>query len=103
GGGVRHVINLFDGDIPVDDLVAAEQRAATARGATYRIATDEPRGYGPWRDLLRNQYDDPQARNTASLAVARPGRDETPAPGGAGRKGGPDIDVEKREKELERK
>lgn len=83
GGGVRHVINLFDGDIPVDDLVAAEKRAATARGATYRIATDEPGAYGPWRDLLRKHYDDPAARSAASLSVARLVRDEILAPGGA--------------------
>jgi hypothetical protein len=81
-GGVRHVVNLFDGEIPVADLVAAESRAAAAAGASYRTASDDPAAYGPWRDLLRRRPDDPEARRSASRAVARLIRDELLAPGG---------------------
>lgn len=83
-GRVRHVVNLFDGDIPVRDLVAAEARAAAAAGATYHTASDEGQGgYGPWRDTLRKRYDDPAARAQASAAVARLIREQILAPGGA--------------------
>jgi hypothetical protein len=70
-GGVRHVVNLFDGDIPVADLVADERRAAERAGATYSVADDSAGGYGPWRETLRKHYDDPEQRRVASLAVAR--------------------------------
>jgi hypothetical protein len=81
GGGVRHVINLFDGDIPVADLVAAEERAAAAAGASYVSVSDE--GYGPWRDQLRKSYDDPAVRAQATAAVARLIREQILRPGGA--------------------
>src|SRR5206468_3796342 len=73
-GGVRHVVNLFDGDIPAADLVAAESAAAQRTGATYRTATDDAAGgtgYGPWRDQLRRHYDDPTVRAEAMRSLAR--------------------------------
>ncbi|MCS6915608.1 MAG: hypothetical protein RMK29_00130 [Myxococcales bacterium] len=82
-GGVRHVVNLFDGDIPAADLVAAEARAAAAAGASYTTASDDSAGYGPWRELLRNHYDDPERRLQASRSVARLIREQILAPGGA--------------------
>jgi hypothetical protein len=82
GIGVRHVVNLFDGEIPVADLVAAEARAAQAAGATYHTASDDPAAYGPWRDLLRTHADDPASFERASRGVARLIREEILAPGG---------------------
>ena len=79
-GHVRHVINLFDGDIPVADLVAAEERAATAAGASYHSVTDE--GYGPWRDDLRKHGDDPEVQRRAAAEVARLIREQILLPGG---------------------
>lgn len=82
-GGVRHVVNIFDGEIPVKDLVEAEARAAAAAGASYHTATDEAQGgYGPWRDALRKRYDDPSERAKASAAVARLIREQILLPGG---------------------
>ena len=87
-GGVRHVVNLFDGKIPVADLVAAEQRAATAAGASYVTATDdEGVGYGRWRDALKEHYDDPARRAEAFAAIARLIREQILAPGGAAPRG----------------
>lgn len=90
-GGVRHVVNLFDGDIPAADLVDAEARAAAAHGASYHTATDAAdaggkpgsAGYGPWRDQLRKQYDDPAVRAAASAQVARLVREQILLPDGA--------------------
>ncbi len=83
-GLVRHVVNLFDGKIPVADLVAAEGRAAKAAGATYVTATDEEgTGYGRWRDTLKEHYDDPAQRAAAFSGIARLIREQILAPGGA--------------------
>ncbi len=83
-GGVRHVVNLFDGEIPARDLLAAESRAAAGAGASYSTATDDPAtGYGPWRDQLRSQYDDAEQRRQASRAVARLIREQILLPRGA--------------------
>lgn len=83
-GGVKHVVNLFDGDIPAADLVLAESQAAAACGATYHTATDEGSGgYGPWRDTLRKHYDDPARRAEAMQSVARLIKEQILLPGGA--------------------
>ena len=84
-GGVRHVVNLFDGEIPAADLVAAESRAAARKNASYHTATDDVAGggYGPWRDQLRKHYDDPAARSEAMRAVARLVREQILHPDGA--------------------
>jgi hypothetical protein len=84
-GGVRHVVNLFDGAMPVTDLVAAEGKAAAAHGASYRTATDE--GYGPWRDILRKHMDDPEKRKAAMDGMARLIREQILNPEGAHPKG----------------
>ncbi|MSP63953.1 MAG: hypothetical protein EXR72_27155 [Myxococcales bacterium] len=82
-GGVRHVVNLFDGEIPARDLVDGEGRAAARAGATYRTAGDGPEAYGPWRDLLRKSDGDPAKRREATGAVARLIREQILLPGGA--------------------
>lgn len=83
-GGVRHVVNLFDGKIPVADLTDAERTTAQAHGATYVYATDDAgTGYGRWRDALKERYDDPAARNEAFRAMARLVREQILMPGGA--------------------
>ena len=89
-GHVEHVVNLFDGKIPVADLTEAEQRAAAAAGASYVYATDEAgTGYGRWRDALKDYYQDPAApgdvarRDEAFRSMARLVREQILAPGGA--------------------
>lgn len=83
-GDVHHVVNLFDGKIPVADLLAAEGRAAAAAGASYVTATDDQgTGYGRWRDALKEHYDDPAERDLAFRSMARLIREQILAPGGA--------------------
>ena len=84
-GDVHHVVNLFDGKIPVADLIAAEGRAAAAAGASYVTATDDVDGggYGRWRDTLKEHYDDPAQRDAAFHAMARLIREQILLPGGA--------------------
>ncbi len=87
-GDVRHVVNLFDGKIPVADLVAAEARAAAAAGASYVTATDEEGGgYGRWREALKEHYDDPVRRGEAFHAIARLIQEQILAPAGASPRG----------------
>lgn len=87
-GGVRHVVNLFDGDIPARDLVEGEAQAARAAGASYSTAADEGAGgYGPWRELLRSHYDDEARRRQATEAVARLIKEQVLRPGGGEHKG----------------
>lgn len=87
GAGVRHVVNLFDGEIPAQDLSAKEGQAAARHGATYHTASDDPGAYGPWRDLLRKKTDDPQAAQAAAQkaehSVARLIREQVLLPEGA--------------------
>ncbi|MDY0062711.1 MAG: hypothetical protein RBU45_23075 [Myxococcota bacterium] len=80
-GGVRHVVNLFDGDIPAADLVAAERTAAAAAGASY-FAAEDGGAYGTWRDLLKRHPEPGEPRTRATLAVARLIREQLLAPGG---------------------
>ena len=51
-GHVRHVVNLYDGDMLVSDLVAGERQAAAEAGASY-VRTAEL-GYGQWRYAVRD-------------------------------------------------
>lgn len=86
-GGVRHVVNLFDGEIPAADMTAAEAKTASQHGASYRTASDDPAAYGPWRDILRKHYDDPAQRQRATQGVARLIREQILMPDGAAPRG----------------
>lgn len=86
-GNVRHVVNLFDGEIPAADLTEQESRAAAQAGASYTTASDDPSGYGTWRDTLRTSYDDPAKRQQAMQSVARLIREQILAPKGGPLKG----------------
>jgi hypothetical protein len=87
-GHVRHVVNLFDGKIPVADLIEGERTAAVAHGASYVYATDDAgTGYGRWRDALKEHYDDPAQRDQAFRAIARLVREQILFPGGAAPRG----------------
>jgi len=79
-GHVRHVVNLYDGEMYVDDLEDAERRAAAAAGATYVVTADED--YGRWRDTLRKNPESGPERETALRAVGRLIHDQILAPGG---------------------
>jgi protein-tyrosine phosphatase len=68
-GHVKHVINLYDGEMYVDDLVAAERAAAEELGASY-VRTAEL-DYGPWRDTIRKHPEQGPEREKATQNVVR--------------------------------
>jgi hypothetical protein len=53
-GKVRHVVNLYAGTFPFDELLEEERQAAQAAGATYH---DEAREARPWRALIEEEED----------------------------------------------
>jgi len=53
-GQVRHVVNLYAGTFPFDELLEDERRAAQAGGASYH---DEAREDRPWRSLIEEEED----------------------------------------------
>jgi len=79
-GGVRHVVNLYDGEMVVDDLVGGERRAASAAGASYVVTADKD--YGTWRNALREEVQPGPERDAALADLGRLIRQEILAPGG---------------------
>lgn len=79
-GGVRHVVNLCGGDIPVEDLVAAESRAIADAGGTYFDVNAAGEAFVEWRDHLR---DDPASADQVAETVARLINEQVLRPGGA--------------------
>ena len=69
-GGVRHVLNLYNGAIPTRDIEEAEARAVRAAGGSYFLAVTTDPGAASWRTRMR---EDPSAvmRERAMKAVAR--------------------------------
>jgi hypothetical protein len=68
-GHVKHVINLYDGEMYVDDLVAAERAVAEELGASY-VRTAEL-DYGHWRDTIRKHPEQGPEREKATQNVVR--------------------------------
>ncbi len=81
GGGVRHVVNLYDGEMVVDDLVDGERRTAAAAGASYVVTADGD--YGTWRAALREEIQPGPERDAALADLGRLIREEILSPGGA--------------------
>lgn len=81
-GQVRHVINLYDGNAPLRDMIEAEERVAQQLGASY---TDVSRHeeYRSWRDVAANEEASAEEARAASEAVARLIREQILAPGGS--------------------
>jgi hypothetical protein len=79
-GRVRHVINLYDGEMYMDDLVAAERSAAAEFGASYvrPIELD----YGHWRGIIREHPEPGPEREGATKNVARLINEQILMPGG---------------------
>lgn len=81
-GGTRHVVNLYAGDIPTEDLESAERQAAEGSGATYYAARDHGEGAVGWRHALREHPGDPAVRRQAMESVAAIINGEILRPGG---------------------
>jgi len=79
-GHVKHVINLYDGDMYMDDLIEAEKKVAAEHGATY-VRTSECQ-YGKWRDTIRKHPEQGPERESAAQAVAKLIKEQILLPGG---------------------
>lgn len=66
---IRHVVNLYQGPIPTEDLEHAELATLAAIGGTYSNARDPTQNSANWREDLR-QEDDAAAKNQAMQVVA---------------------------------
>lgn len=65
-GGVKHMINLYGGDYPFDDLIAMERQVAQELGATHFDG-----GGGPtWRRMVKKKEDYEKNRKQAEQSVA---------------------------------
>ncbi len=78
-GGVRHIVNLYHGDIPSKDLLSAESKAITEVGGTYFDVGDAGEEFSEWRDHLR---DSPAAKDEVATVVAELINDQILRPGG---------------------
>jgi len=79
-GRVRHVVNLYDGDMHVADLVQAERSVAEESGANH--VTTAELDYGRWRDALREHPEDGPERDAALQALGRLIKEQVLEPGG---------------------
>lgn len=68
-GLVKHVVNLYDGEMDVDDLVAAERAVAAEVGSSY-VRTAEL-DYGHWRYTIREHPEQGPERSKAMQNVVR--------------------------------
>jgi len=66
---IRHVVNLYQGPIPTEDLEHGEVGVLNAVGGTYSNARDPAQHSANWREDLR-QDDDAAAKNQAMQVVA---------------------------------
>lgn len=80
--GVRHVINLYDGEVPLGDLLEAEGRTTRAAGATYVDISQSERDYDGWRHVASSAEASAEERAEAAATIARLLREQVLRPGG---------------------
>jgi hypothetical protein len=80
-GGVTHVLNLYYGVMPTDDLAAEERKAVEAAGGSYYHAVVQDPGASRWRDQLREDPSEASKRQVMD-AVAKLINEEVLRPGG---------------------
>ena len=66
---VKHVINLYDGDMELDDLIKEEKDTAASNGSTYVMTSKLD--YGHWRYAIREFPGKSQERDKATKNLAR--------------------------------
>ena len=82
---VKHVINLYDGEMELDDLIKGERETAALLGATY-VRTAEL-GYGHWRATIRSNPEKNDKRDKATRNLARLIKEQILMPDGKSPKG----------------
>jgi hypothetical protein len=80
-GGVRHVVNLYAGAMPTEELAAAECKRVQAAGGTCWDARADGSDKANWREDLR-EGEAASAKREAMQSVARLIREEILQPGG---------------------
>lgn len=81
-GHVRHVINLYDGNAPLRDMIEAESRVVQEAGASYTDSSQREE-YRSWRETASNEEASEEELRAASEAVARLIREQILAPDGS--------------------
>lgn len=81
-GQVRHVINLYDGNAPLRDMIEMESRVAQELGASYTDSSQHEE-YRSWREVASNEDASEEEVQAASEAVARLIRERILAPDGS--------------------
>ena len=81
-GEVRHVVNLYAGVMPTQDLETAERSASKTAGASYFTAREAPPEMSSWRYELEEHGDDPKVVRSVMERVARLINQQILRPGG---------------------
>ena len=68
-GKVKHVINLYDGDMNLNDLIKEEKEASKESGASYVRTADL--NYGHWRGTIRKHPEKGPELTRATNSVVR--------------------------------
>lgn len=77
---VKYVINLYDGEMELDDLIKAERETSALLGASY-VRTAEL-DYGHWRAAIRSNPEKNEKRDIATKNFARLINEQILRPGG---------------------
>jgi hypothetical protein len=85
-GDVRHIVNLYGGEMPTADLDADEEKAVESAGGTYFQAREDDPEIASWREAMRDHGNE-ESRRKAMIAVARLVNDHILRPGGEPPKG----------------
>lgn len=84
-GKIKHIINLYDGEMNLKDLIKAERETSERYGATY-VRTAEL-NYGYWRSAIRKHPEKGPELSKATDAVARLIREQILKPKGKAPRG----------------
>ncbi|MEN8154466.1 MAG: hypothetical protein ABFR75_10630 [Acidobacteriota bacterium] len=79
-GKVKHVINLYDGEMEMNDLIKAERETAQKHGASYVKTGDL--NYGHWRAAIREFPNPGHEREIAKKNLGKLIREQILNPGG---------------------
>jgi len=82
-GHIRHVVNLYDGDVPLRDQIEAESRVAAQLGADYIDLSQVDHTYGNWREIAGDAAATEEQRQAAMQGIARLIREQILRPAGA--------------------
>jgi hypothetical protein len=81
-GQVAHIINLYDGEVPLRSHIEMEAAVAKSLGATHHDAGKTTSKDGGWRTAFESEKDYQAERDRAMHAVARLIRQAVLRPGG---------------------